>query len=409
MPPRPAARLPVAFILVTLLLDAIGIGLILPVLPQLIAEVTANPLADAALWGGLLTTAFAVMQFLCGPALGALSDRFGRRPVLLVSTGVMALDYVVMALAGSVWLLLAGRIVGGITAATHATAAAWIADVTPAERKSASFGLIGAAFGMGFILGPVIGGLLAEWGTRAPFWAAAALAALNFLFGLLVLPESLRPEHRSPFRAARANPFGALCAIGRLPGLRAPLMVYALYEFAQIVYPAVWAWFGAARFGWSPGTIGLSLAIFGIGFALMQGGLIRLILPRLVDWGTVAFGLSANLAIFLTLAFIENGRPALMLTPLTALGACVVPPLQGILSRGVPANAQGVLQGLMQSLRALAMIVAPVTFTAIFAAFSAPDAAVVLPGAPFLVSAALMVACGTILVALRRARVRAAA
>lgn len=219
------SRLPFVFILITLLLDAMSIGLILPVMPRLIEEVTGNPLAHAALWGGLLTTAFAVMQFLFGPVIGGLSDRFGRRPVLLVSTGVMALDYVVMALAGSIWLLFLGRLVGGITAATHATAAAYISDVSPPEKKAANFGLIGAAFGIGFILGPVIGGLLAEWGTRAPFWAAAALAGANFVFGLMVLPETLRPENRRPFRAARANPLGALRAIGRLPGPKAPLTV----------------------------------------------------------------------------------------------------------------------------------------------------------------------------------------
>jgi len=304
-----SAHLPFVFIMVTLLLDAVGIGLILPVLPQLIAEVSGNPLAGAALWGGALTTAFAVMQFLCGPMPGGLSDRFGRRPVLLISTGVMALGHVVMALAGSIWLLLLGRVLGGITAATHATAAAYIADVSPPERKSANFGLVGAAFGVGFIPGPVIGGLLVEWGTRAPFWAAAGLAAANFAFGLLVLPESLGKAIRRPFRLSQANPFGAFRAIGRLPGLKAPLAIYAMYEFAQIVYPAIWAWFGAARFGWSPGTIGLSLAILGVGFPIMQG----------------------------------------------------------ILSRGVPADVQGELLGLLQSLRALAMICAPVTFTAIFA------------------------------------------
>lgn len=402
-------RLPFVFILITLLLDAMGIGLILPVMPDLLREVTGEDLARAALWGGVLTTVFAVMQFLCGPTLGGLSDRFGRRPVLLVSLAVMAADYVVMALAGSIWLLLAARVVGGITAANHATAAAYIADISAPEKKAANFGLIGAAFGIGFILGPVIGGLLAEFGTRAPFWAAAALAGANLAFGLFVLPETLKPAHRRPFRLARANPFGALRAIGRLPGLKAPLLVYALYEFAQIAYPAVWAFFGAARFGWSPGMIGASLAIFGISFAIMQGGLIRLILPRLGEWGTVAFGLSANLGIFLTLAFIEDGRLALMLTPFTALGACVVPPLQGIMSRATPADAQGELQGLLQSLRSLAMIAGPVTFTAIFFAFTAPGAALFLPGAPFLVSAAIMVVCGAVLVAVRRARGRIAA
>ena len=403
------SRLPFVFILITLLLDAMGIGLILPVMPRLIEEVTGDPLAHAALWGGLLTTAFAVMQFLFGPVIGGLSDRFGRRPVLLLSTGIMALDYMVMALAGSIWLLLLGRIIGGITAATHATAAAYISDISPPEKKAANFGLIGAAFGIGFILGPVIGGLLAEWGTRAPFWAAAALAGANFLFGLLVLPETLRKDTRRPFRLARANPFGALRAIGRLPGLKAPLAVYAMYEFAQIAYPAIWAYFGAARFGWSPGMIGLSLAVFGIGFAIMQGGLIRLILPRLGNWGTVAFGLGANMVIFVTLAFIEDGRLALMLTPFTALGACVVPPLQGIMAARVPADAQGELQGLVQSLRSVALIAGPATFTAIFFAFTAPGADPFLPGAPFLLSAAIMVACGMILVALRRSAARTAA
>ncbi|MFN3937132.1 MAG: MFS transporter [Gemmobacter sp.] len=392
------ARLPFVFILITLFLDAMGIGLILPVMPRLIEEVTGGTLAQAALWGGVLTTSFAVMQFLCGPTLGALSDRFGRRPVLLVSLAVMAADYVVMALAGSVWLLLAGRIVGGMAAATHATAAAFIADISDPRRKSANFGLIGAAFGLGFIAGPALGGLLAEWGTRAPFVAAAALAAANCAFGFLVLPETVTDRIRRPLRLRRANPFGSLAAIGRLPGLRAPLAVYALYEFAQIAYPATWAYFASARFGWSPTTIGLSLALFGLSFALMQGGLIRLFLRFLGDWGTVAFGLCANILIFVTLAFIEDGRLALVLVPLTALGAVVVPPLQGIMSRGTPDSRQGELQGLLASLRALAMIAAPVTFTAIFFAFASPGAAPYLPGAAFLLSAAIIGLCGLILI-----------
>lgn len=396
-------RLPFVFILITLLLDAMGIGLILPVMPDLLREVTGEDLSRAALWGGVLTTVFAVMQFLCGPALGGLSDRFGRRPVLLVSLAIMAADYVVMALAGSIGLLLVARVVGGITAASHATAAACIADLSAPEKKAANFGLIGAAFGGGFILGPVIGGVLAEFGTRAPFWAAAVLAGANLVFGWLVLPETLKPENRRPFQWARANPFGALRAVGRLPGLKPPLLVYALYKFAQVAYPAVWAYFGATRFGWSPGMIGLSLAIFGISFAVMQGGLIRWILPRLGDWGTVAFGLTANLCIFLTLAFIEDGRLALVLTPLTALGACVVPPLQAMMSRATPPDAQGELQGLLQSLRSLAMVAGPVTFTAVFFAFTAPGGYPFMPGAPFLFSAAIMAVCGVVLAALRRA------
>lgn len=313
------------------------------------------------------------MQFVFGPTPGGLSDCYGRRPVLLVSLAVMAIDYVVMALAGSIWLLLAARVVGGITAA------AYVADISAPEKKAANFGLIGAAFGVSFILGPVVGGLLAEFGTRPPFWAAAALAAANLAFGWFVLPETLKPDTRSRFEWKRANPFGALRFASRLPGLKVPLVVYTLYGLAQVAYPAVWAYYAAARFGWSPGVIGLSLAILGISFALMQGFLIRLLLPVLGDWGTVAFGLGANLFVFVLLAFIENGQLALWLTPLTALGACVAPPLQGIMSRATPANAQGELQGLLQSMRSLTMVAGPVAFTCVFFAFTRPRRSALSP------------------------------
>lgn len=396
-------RLPFVVIMLTLLIDAMGIGLILPVMPTLIGEVAGGTIADAALWGGILATSFAVMQFLFGPLLGSLSDRYGRRPVLLVSMGVMALDYAVMALAGSIWLLLAGRIVGGITAATHATATAYVADISPPDRKAANFGLLGAAFGVGFVLGPVVGGLLAEFGSRAPFWAAAGLAAANCLFGGFVLPETVTDRIRRPFSLARANPFASLAAIGRLPALRAPLAVFFLYEFAQIAYPATWAYFGAARFGWPPATIGLSLALFGLSFAAMQGGLIRILLARLGDWGTIWFGLMANVVIFVTLAFVTSGTLALALTPFCGLGACVMPPLQGILSRATPDSRQGELQGLLSSLRAVAWIGGPFVMTSVFFAFTAPGAALQLPGAAFLLSAGLTLACAGILLASPRA------
>jgi DHA1 family tetracycline resistance protein-like MFS transporter len=391
------ARLPFVFILITLLLNSIGFGLILPVMPALIVEVTGRPIADAALWGGVLTTAYAVMQFLCGPLIGGLSDRYGRRPVLLVSLAVMAADYAVMALAGSVWLLLAGRIVGGAVAATQATGAAYIADLSPPERKAANFGLIGAAFGVGFVLGPALGGLLAEYGSRAPFWAAAVLSAANLVFGMLVLPETVTDRIRRPFVLARANPFAAFAALGRLTGLRAPLAVFFLYEFAQVVYPATWAYFTTARFGWSPSMIGASLAVFGLAFAVMQGGVIRLFLARLGDWGTIWFGLGANVAIFGFLAFVSSGPLLLAMTPLCALGACVMPPLQALMSRATPDSRQGELQGLLSSLRAMAWIVGPFVMTGAFFAFTAPGAMVHLPGAAFLVSGAIMVLSAVLL------------
>ncbi|MBT8411390.1 MAG: MFS transporter, partial [Octadecabacter sp.] len=260
-----------AFILVTLTLDAMGIGLILPVMPDLIAEVSGGTIGTAAIWGGILATIFAVMQFIFGPILGSLSDRYGRRPVLLISLLIMTLDYLVMAVAGSIWLLFATRVVGGITAATMATASAFIADISKPEEKSANFGLVGAAFGMGFVLGPVIGGLLGEFGTRAPFYAAAALGALNLAFGYYVLPETVTDKIRRPFSLRRANPFGAFRALGQLDGVRRLIFLVFLYEFAFIVYPATWAYFTKEAFGWSPGMVGGSLALFGVGMAIVQG------------------------------------------------------------------------------------------------------------------------------------------
>ncbi|MEO1306419.1 MAG: MFS transporter, partial [Pseudomonadota bacterium] len=211
-------NLPLTFIMVTLVIDAMGIGLILPVMPDLLREVDGGDLGDAAIWGGILATIFAAMQFICGPTLGNLSDRFGRRPVLLISTAILAVDYIVMAVAGSIWLLLVARIIGGITSATQSTATAFIADISKPEDKAARFGLSGAAFGVGFVLGPVIGGLLAEYGTRAPFYAAAALAALNTLWGFFILPETVTDAIRRPFRWTRANPFGAFLHVGRVAG-----------------------------------------------------------------------------------------------------------------------------------------------------------------------------------------------
>jgi len=386
---RPA----VVFILLTVMIDSMGIGLIIPVMPDLIQEVRiGSDLSTAALWGGILSTTFAVMQFLFGPVIGNLSDRFGRRPVLLVSLVVMALDYLVMAVAGSIWLLFAGRIVGGITAATGPTANAYMADISDAKDRAANFGLVGAAFGMGFVLGPSIGGLLAEYGTRAPFYAAALLAALNAVFGYFVLRETLTDAIRRPFLWRRANPFGAFRHIGKLPGIGALLVVFFLYQVAFMVYPAVWSFFGKERFDWPPSTIGLSLALFGVMMAIVQGGLIRIVLGRLGERGTVVYGHIFDIGAFLALAFVKNGTVALILTPLAAFAAVITPALQGIMSQSVGADQQGELQGALTSISALAMIISPMLMTGMFAAFTGPDTAIYLPGAPFLLSAGLIVA-----------------
>ncbi len=383
-------RLPVVFILITVLLDAMGIGLIIPVMPDLIREVNGGDLASAAQWGGLLSTTFAIMQFLFGTVLGALSDRYGRRPVLLVSLGVMALDYLIMAVAGSIWLLLLGRIIGGITAATQATAYAFMADISADDDKAANFGLIGAAFGLGFVLGPLIGGLLAEYGTRAPFYAAALLAGLNTLFGWFVVKETVSEDTRRPFEWRRANPFGALKVLTSLPGIGPLLVVYFLYQVAFIVYPATWSFFTQERFDWSPRMIGLSLALFGVMMAVIQGGLIRRILRLLGERGTVIYGHVFDVVVFTVIALVTSGALVLALIPLAALAGVITPALQGIMSKAVGDARQGELQGALVSVAALASIVSPAVMTTAFATFTRDSAPIYLPGAPYLLSAVLM-------------------
>lgn len=391
-------RLAKTFILLSVVMDSMGIGLIMPVMPDLIREIEGTNLSNAAVWGGLLATIFALMQFFFGPTVGNLSDRYGRRPVLLISLVVMSFDYVLMAVAGTMWLLIIGRVIGGITAATQSTAAAYMADVSKPEEKAANFGLIGAAFGVGFVLGPILGGVLAEYGTRAPFWAAAVLAAANAVFGYYVLPETVTDEIRRPFAWKRANPLGAFKHIGKLPGLKRLIVISFIYAIAFFVYPGVWAYFGALQFGWSPGMIGLSLGVFGIGIAVVQGLLIKPILGWLGERNTVIFGLLVDILAFVLLGFITNGWVALALTPLTALGSVAGPALQGIMSRSVDDNQQGELQGLVASINAVATIVAPLIVTQTFFYFTNDNAPYFLPGAPFLLSAVLVVFCVVIFV-----------
>jgi DHA1 family tetracycline resistance protein-like MFS transporter len=304
----------------------------------------------------------------------------------------MSIDYLVMAVAGTIWLLFVTRVIGGITAATQSTAAAFIADISKPEEKSANFGLIGAAFGVGFVLGPIIGGLLGELGTRAPFYAAAALGALNLAFGYFVLPETVTDRIRRPFSLRRANPFGAFKALGKLDGVRRLIFLIFLYEFAFIVYPATWAYFTKEAFGWSPGMVGASLALFGIGIAIVQGGLIRIALKHLGERGTIIYGLCFNLSAFVILTMISNGWVALMFIPLTAFGAVVTPALQGLMSQRAGDDQQGELQGVIASAKSIAMIFSPLVMTQLFWAFTT-ETGLYFPGAPFVLSAALMVVC----------------
>ncbi|MEJ8561238.1 TCR/Tet family MFS transporter [Yoonia sp. GPGPB17] len=386
-------RLAVTFILISVMLDSMGIGLILPVMPDLIQEVEGQGIGAAAVWGGILATTFAAMQFLFGPTLGSLSDRYGRRPILIISLVIMAFDYVLMALAYTIWLLIIARIIGGITAATQSTSAAFMADISEPEEKAANFGLIGAAFGLGFVLGPIIGGVLADYGTRAPFWAAACLAGANAVLGYFVLPETVTDRIRRPFEWRRANPLGAFKNIGALPNVKRLLAINFVRTIAFFVYPGVWAYFGAERFDWGPGMIGLSLGLFGIGIAVFQGLLIRPILKRIGERKAVILGMSFDVLAFVAIGFVTNGWVALALTPLTAMGSIAGPALQGIMSRTASDDQQGELQGTVTSINAVATIVAPLMVTQTFWFFTSVNAPFYLPGAPFLLSALLTIGC----------------
>ena len=392
MPTGPSKRSALGFILVTLTLNSMGIGLMMPVMPSLLTELTSLPVSDAARWGGALAVIYALMQFVFGPTLGNLSDRYGRRPVLLVSMFAMAVDYLIMAVSWNLAILFVGRTLAGVSGATFSAASAYIADVSSKEDRAKNFGLVGAGFGIGFVLGPMIGGFLGEYGPRAPFYAAAALSFVNFLFGCFVLPETLKTENRRDFDWRRANPLGALKQLAAYPAVRTLLLAVFLFDIAHYVYPAVWSYYSEEVFGWTPRDIGLSLAFVGIGFAFVQGYLIRVLEPRLGPGRTLLTGLIANLIAFAGLAVAESGAVAYALICFAALGALATPAFTALMANRVPDNAQGELQGMIASAAGLSMVVSPFVMTQIFATFSGPDAAVTFPGAPFALAGLLMLA-----------------
>ncbi len=379
-------RLSTLSVLLTVLIDGIGVGLIIPVMPDLIREIRGISLSDAAIWGSALWASYAIMQFLCGPLIGNLSDRFGRRPVMLISLAVMTLMYFIMAVAGSIWLLLIGRFISGTAAATQSTAAAYMADILPPDKRGQGFAIVTAAFGAGFVLGPVMGGLLADVGTRAPFWAACVLSAVTFLISVFALPETITDQNRRSFVWSRANPLGAFRDLGKLPNMGHLLGVMFLFQLAFFAFPTIWAYYTRAQFGWDSKMIGISLAIFGIAMAVVQGGAIRFILAWFGEGGTVKIGFAAALASFAGLCVLTNGTLVLIFTPVGAIAGIALPALQQIMSRTTPDDAQGALQGLFSSLNALAFILSPIPAMLSFAAATRPNGPIYFPGAPFLLS-----------------------
>ncbi len=377
-----------AFIFVTVLIDAIGFGVIVPVMPGLIVSLTGRSFAGAAEVSGLIMLMYAVTQFICGPVIGGLSDRFGRRPVLLASLLAFGLDYLVMAFAPTLAWLVAARFVAGVTGASFPTAYAYIADISPPEKRGANFGVIGMAFGFGFIIGPALGGIAAQWGERVPFLLAAGLALTNVVYGWFVLPESLAPENRRPFNWRRANPVGALIRF------RAQSPVVLMLGLTVLVWTigyqslyATWNYYTIERFGWSPGEVGWSLAAVGLVGALVQGVLSRRLIPRFGPRNIVVAGVFSGIAGYLVYAFAVVPWLMYVGIAVAALQGLVFPCLQQLMSAGTSPSEQGELQGAVSSLQSLAAIVGPPLMTQSFAAFSRADAPVYFPGAPYLLAA----------------------
>jgi DHA1 family tetracycline resistance protein-like MFS transporter len=390
MAPGPSKHA-LAFIFLTVLIDTIGFGIVMPVMPQLIVELTGQPIAQATFIGGWLLTSYAVMQFVCGPIMGNLSDRFGRRPVLLASLAAFAIDYALMGFAPTLAWLFLGRALAGVAGAVYSPAWAYVADVSPPEKRAQSFGVVGAAFGVGFILGPALGGFLGEFGPRAPFFAAAALGALNFVYGLIVLPESLPAEKRRKFEWKRANPLGTLMSLKRYPAVMAIAGAVFLWQLAHQVYPSSWSFFAEIRFDWSPGEIGASLAFVGALMAFTQSLLTGRIVKRVGERRAVIIGLASGAASMLLVAFANVGWFAYLAMTVGMLQFVAYPSMNAIMSKQVPPDSQGELQGGVSSLMSLTTIIGPLLMTQILGRFSGGGAPIYFPGAAFLLAAALAV------------------
>ncbi|PSH69577.1 tetracycline resistance MFS efflux pump [Phyllobacterium brassicacearum] len=394
------AKRGLTLVFIILLLDIIGIGIIVPVLPEYLEQLTGSNVGQAAIYGGWLLLAYAGMQFVFAPLIGNLSDRFGRRPVLLVSVVTFALDNLICALAPNFGILLVGRILAGISGGSYSTASAYIADVSTDENRAKNFGLLGIAFGVGFILGPIIGGFLGEFGPRVPFFGAALISFLNFVAAYFLLPETLGAKDRRKFEWKRSNPLGALKQMRNHKGILWIGLVFFMLTLGHMSYPAVWAYVGSYRYGWSESDIGMSLGIYGLCSAIVMGLVLPRIVSRFGEWRTAVIGLTFAALGFFGYAGAWQGWLVYVVIVATCLEGVADPAMRSIAAAKVPASEQGELQGAMTSLFSITNVIGPLIFTQIFAIFTAPDASIKFSGAPYVLGG-IFVLIGLIVFVLR--------
>lgn len=390
-PHTPARRAAVIFVFITVMLDMLAFGIIIPVFPHLVQHMTGGDIGTAVRWTGIMGALFGLMQFVFSPVQGAMSDRFGRRPVILASNLSLGFDFILMALAQTLPILFIGRMISGVASASISTANAYIADVTSREKRAAAYGLLGAAFGIGFIIGPALGGFLGGISVRAPFWVAAGLALANFLYGFFVLPESLPRERRSArFDLKNANPLGALRMLRRYPQVLALAVVFFLVALAQFSLNSTFVLYADYRYHWGPQEVGYTLALVGVCSAVVQAGMVRRVVPRFGERPVMLAGLLFGISGFLTLGFAANAVVFVLAIPLLALAGLGGPTTQAIITRQVDPTEQGRLQGAITSLASLATVFGPFVFSQIFAFFIGPTTPLHLPGAAFVLSAILL-------------------
>jgi DHA1 family tetracycline resistance protein-like MFS transporter len=388
------------FIFVTIVLDVLGAGMVIPVLPQLVASLVQGDVSSAAQYYGYFVALFSAMQFLFAPALGGLSDQYGRRPVLLLSLFSAAINYVLLAVAPNLTLLFVGRVLAGVSAANITAANAYIADISLPEQRARNFGLLGAAFGIGFIVGPLLGGVLGSFGERVPFWAASALTLLNALYGLFVLPESLPAESRRRFQWREANPLRSLRGLGRHAVVLSLVGTLVCTYLAQQALYTTWVLYTTYRFNWNSWEQGISLAFFGASTALVQAALLPVLLPRLGERRALVLGLASSVVGYVLYGLATAGWMMYVIIAATGLSFVIQPAVQALITNAVPADEQGAIQGALTSLLSLTAIVGPIIATELFSYFTAPARSTPVPGAPFFLGAVLMLAASLLAVRL---------